>query len=779
MKRLSLIATVLLSAIAAGSEPPLPIAPNVELQPLGAQVRRLLEACRVIGEPLPAAEEAMLLAAIESGETDQASETIQRTLDAHCLFAVEINPEMRVKVAPGPAAPNLVEQGWRSFLVKVVNQSGTTAALRILSPQARSVHNVERVRTASDVEYGETGPNAPVPPAGDAWLDLNAFDGQPLRPTLSGLPLEYRIVQLYSRDAGRREAKFAFDVGQGTQDLGFRSETDVLFTCRPAREITLRIADENGRPTTASFVIRDAQGRIYPSLAKRLAPDFAFQPQIYREDGEKLRLPDGRYTVEFHRGPESLLETREIAIGGDAEWKFQVRRWIDPSLTGWWSGDHHIHAAGCAHYTCPSEGVLPADMARHCRGEDLKIGANLTWGPGFDFQKQFFTGAEDQTSAYPYLLRYDVEVSGFGSHLSGHLCLLRLHDEIYPGGNSSAHWPTLGLNTIRWAKAQGAIVGTAHSGLGLRPDPPAGAAPGTPVTEALPNYLIPPFNGVGANEYVVDVTHEVPGPDGKLQPAVDFYSLADTPYNWELNMWYHTLNAGFRTRAAGETDFPCLFDDRVGRGRSYVKVDGKLSYDVWCEGLRAGRSYVSDGESHLLDFAVENQAVGVGAGELRLDAPRTVDVRVKVAALLDATPNPARRDAPLRQKPWWDLERARIGNSRSVPVELVVNGQPVQTQVVMADGAQREVTFHVPIERSSWVAVRIRASAHSNPIFVLVGEKPIRASRRSLEWCLACVDKCWVEKRQFIAPAELPAAEAAYQHAREVYRKRLAECDVD
>jgi len=58
-------------------------------------------------------------------------------------------------------------------------------------------------------------------------------------------------------------------------------------------------------------------------------------------------------------------------------------------------------------------GVLAADMVRHCQGEDLKIGANLTWGLGFDFQKQFFTEKEDDVSNYPYILRYDVEVSGF------------------------------------------------------------------------------------------------------------------------------------------------------------------------------------------------------------------------------------------------------------------------------------------------------------------------------------------------------------------------------
>ena len=125
-----------------------------------------------------------------------------------------------------------------------------------------------------------------MPPATDRWLDLQSFDGQPLQPTLSGLPLEYRIVQLYSRDVGRREAKFSFNVGQGTQDLGFRNEADLLFTCRPAREIKLLVRDEHGAATTAGFTIRDAAGRVYPAQAKRAAPDFGFHPQIYRADGE-------------------------------------------------------------------------------------------------------------------------------------------------------------------------------------------------------------------------------------------------------------------------------------------------------------------------------------------------------------------------------------------------------------------------------------------------------------------------------------------------------------
>ena len=38
-----------------------------------------------------------------------------------------------------------------------------------------------------------------------------------------------------------------------------------------------------------SFLVRDDAARIYPNIAKRLAPDFFFQPQVYRADGETIR----------------------------------------------------------------------------------------------------------------------------------------------------------------------------------------------------------------------------------------------------------------------------------------------------------------------------------------------------------------------------------------------------------------------------------------------------------------------------------------------------------
>jgi uncharacterized protein (UPF0548 family) len=745
----------------------LPIVQNIDLQPLTAQVRRLMDAAEFLGSPFTAAEKRKLEAAFAASDNAKASEQIQQVLDPHCLVAVNINPESRVKVAQGPARAELIEKGWRNFLIKVHNEAGVTAELVAISPNAKSVFEGGWSSPTDRVlkRHGDTTTRRPA----DLWLDLSMFNAAPLKRELGGTALEYRIIQLYSRDAGKREAKLMFNVGQGTQDLGFRNEADILFTAQPAREIQLQVKDENNQPTTAAFVIRDQQGRVYPSQGKRLAPDFGFHPQIYRADGESIKLPDGAYTIEFSRGPESIAKTEPVQVNrGTRRLSFKVERWIDPSKLGWWSGDHHIHAAGCAHYTKPTEGVHAPDMMRHCLGEDLKVGANLTWGPCFDYQKQFFTGAIDKVSQYPYLLRYDVEVSGFGSHQSGHLCLLRLKEQMYPGGESMHHWPKLGLNTLRWAKKQGAVTGPAHSGWGLQVD-----------TAELPNYKVPPYDGIGANEYIVDVTHEVPGPDGKPTPAVDFLSTVDTPYVWELNMWYQTLNVGFRTRASGETDFPCIYGERVGLGRSYVKLDGKLEYDQWCEGIRQGRNYVGDGRSHLIGFKVNDAVMGERGSELQLASAGPVRVTVKAAARLNENADPALQKRSYTEKPYWDIERARIGATREVAVEVIVNGYPVARQTIIADGRSQDLSFEVPIERSSWVAVRILPSSHTNPVFVLVDGKPIRASRRSAEWCLKGVEQCWSQKQRFIPANEMEDARKAYEHARVTYRRLLSESHQD
>ena len=217
----------------------------------------------------------------------------------------------------------------------------------------------------------------------------------------------------------------------------------------------------------------------------------------------------------------------------------------------------------------------------------------------------------------------------------------------------------------------------------------------------------------------------------------------------------------------------------MGLGRSYVKLRRRWTYDAWCEGIRAGRNYVSDGTSHLMDFKVNDTRMGEGGSEIRLDSPATVRISARIAARLGEKADDRIRRAPASEKPYWHIERARIGDTREVPVEVIVNGRPVATKNIVADGKFNDVTFDVPLARSSWIALRILPSAHTNPIFALIGGKPVRPSKRSAEWCRRAVEQCWSQKERTYAEAEKADARAAYDHAREVYDRVIAESAAD
>jgi hypothetical protein len=94
---------------------------------------------------------------------------------------------------------------------------------------------------------------------------------------------------------------------------------------------------------------------------------------------------------------------------------------------------------------------------------------------------------------------------------------------------------------------------------------------------------------------------------------------------------------------------------------------------------------------------------------------------------------------------------------------------------VLADGRERIVRFDHRIEKSSWVALRVFSSAHTNPVFVLVDGQPIRANHHSAQWCLRSVQQCWRSKELTYSPAERALAKQDYQQAEEVFRQILLE----
>lgn len=755
---------------------------ETEGQPLANNVTRLLQALKVLGTPMAAEKVKALQEAVKARDAKK----LQQLLDPHAIVIVTLNPEARVKAKRGPGEVYLQQGGHTPVIIKVINESTVAKALRMSSPQGGAIFSGGR---AGNLKVNK-----------ESFLDLEIYTKQPMTEKLSGLPVEYVIGLIHSSEAGKREAVLGFDVGQGTQDLGFRGEVPILFDIRPAVPVTLRIKDQDGKPTTGRFTFRDSSGRIYPPQAKRLAPDFFFQEQVYRHDGGVVMLPPGDLTMTYGRGPEYVQKTKKITVPakGSLTVAVDLDRWVNPMDYGFYSGDHHIHAAGCAHYTNPTEGVFASDMFLHVKGEALNVGCNLTWGPCYDFQRQFFEGKPHKISEPLTVLRYDIEVSGFGSQSLGHVCLLNLRDQTYPGseGTKTKGWPTWTTPLMKWAKAQGAYTGYAHSasGLGINPKlaakrklaeldadkdgkiSAAEAAKGLlpesfeaidsnkddAITEGeliqsisrasnqLPNLAIPEMDGIGAQEICVT----------SIQGLCDFISAMDTQRIPEWNCWYHIMNCGLPLKASGETDFPCISGSRVGEGRVYVqlgKVD-KVDFEAWCEGLGKGRSYVSDGYAHALQFSVNGKTPGASVD---LDKPGKVAVKGRVAFASST--------------PLGTAVGGKVPEGKDRLVELVVNGKAVATTKVPADDKEHDIAFDVPIERSSWVALRMFPQMHTNPVNVIVEGKPIRASRKSALWCIGTIEQLWRVRNGVISPAEREEANTTFLRAIEGYRKIAAE----
>ena len=128
------------------------------------QVKRIVEAIEMLGQPLAHDDKARLEEMLDSTGGEPAIRTIQGVLDKYCLVGIEINAESRVKSSQ-PARPRLVQNGWSVFLVKVHNEAGVTAELVAESPNAAPMYRQSSERAE---------PKASIRPADlvQRWADV-------------------------------------------------------------------------------------------------------------------------------------------------------------------------------------------------------------------------------------------------------------------------------------------------------------------------------------------------------------------------------------------------------------------------------------------------------------------------------------------------------------------------------------------------------------------------------------------------------------------------------
>jgi hypothetical protein len=250
--------------------------------------------------------------------------------------------------------------GWRVFLVKVHNEAGVTAPLRRPAPTpSRSTS-----RSTGSPDPARSVPPPTCPTAG--WISTcstPAAGADPLGPG-AGIPhraaLQPRPRQARGGDRLRRRP------GDAGSRLSQRGADPVRVPAGGPRA-AVDVLDDDGTPTTGQLTIRDARPRLSGPLAAA-GPDFFFHDQIYRHDGEEVVLPPGSTSRVYSRGPEYLNLTKTITVPAAAD---EHQRVVPPQALdqagdlGWYSGDHHVHAAGCSHYEAPTEGVTPGHDAAH------------------------------------------------------------------------------------------------------------------------------------------------------------------------------------------------------------------------------------------------------------------------------------------------------------------------------------------------------------------------------------------------------------------------------
>ncbi len=174
----------------------------VPLQPLAQHVRNIEDALGFLGQPLPGEIHRQINRAMAMENEEQAVAAIQKALEPLVLLTVDINAESRVKVAQSEAKPDLVEGGTRLFLVKVENQAGVRARLRVESPNSGPTYLTSRGEAEPKMELTQQEVK-------ERWADIGIYDRQPMAERLSGLAVEYAILTVYSRDRGQRSAKIS------------------------------------------------------------------------------------------------------------------------------------------------------------------------------------------------------------------------------------------------------------------------------------------------------------------------------------------------------------------------------------------------------------------------------------------------------------------------------------------------------------------------------------------------------------------------------------------
>jgi TolB protein len=434
---------------------------------------------------------------------------------------------------------------------------------------------------------------------------------------------------------------------------------------RGSLRLTTTTTSSDG-PAPARVSVVDAQG--HPLFPAGHQPRFDGQTGavfFYTDGVVELEVPSGDVTVTVARGLASPAVTRRSSVeaGGRTELAVELQPVWDARAAGWLSGDQHFHL----NYGGPYR-LDPDDLVRTLAGEELDVSTPLVANLHERLGEQHFFGRASGGEAPLY--RFGQEVR---SHFLGHVGLIGTDDLFWPwiwgpGYQVYGQDDRTNAEVTTHARAQGGLASYVH---------PSGADPfATPYASGLPVELV-------ADGILGDVQ--------ALEIACLWTDEVGT-----AEVWYHLLNLGWPVAATSGSDVMLNFYRTMAPGstRTYVHTGAALDFDSYLQGLKAGRSFVTNGP--LLEFAVDGAAPG---------ATTSADGRAAWALQLHtAVPVSA--------------------------VDVIVNGQVVASLAAGPD-AHQEFGGEIDLPEGGWVAVRVTgpattawpgmdsyAFAHTSPVWI-------------------------------------------------------------
>lgn len=526
----------------------------------------------------------------------------------------------------------------------------------------------------------------------------------------------------------------------------------------PTQSFRATVIDaDTGEPIPARVYLRNSEGKSFfvkSESAKGSALPYQEQWVAMASSIEKhttvsahpfrLDLPNGEYVIEIERGKEYIAFRDKFEIKDNSiDRKIRLKRWIDLSKRGWYSGETHVHRR---------IEELPNTML----AEDLNVAFPVT----------FWTIASDQPpSLQPSPLRGQ-GLSPFGPRVDrGHkpIYVDREH-VIFP---RNTEYEIFSVNGKR--HVLGAVFILNHRNRFLKTMPPVASIAKQAHQEGALldldkhswpwSIMLVPVAGVDLFElsnnsiwrtkFGFNKAPANPPPWANLEFDSNNRLTEWGWINYGFEMYYALLNCGFRiTPTAGTASG--VHPVPLGYSRVYVHTGDQFNSKEWLAGLKQGRSFVTTGP--MLFAKIDGELPGKAFTNTDQKS-KTINISIESVS----------------EKP---IDR----------IEILVNGKVMKTlkpNVSERTPKANSVQFDekITIARTSWVAIRSielqpdgrKRFAHTAPWHVQLRGESIKPEKSQVQYFIDLMKAEVVRNRTVLRPESL----GEFKSALSFYRKLL------